>query len=321
MVFYYNKIIDFTFQPHPYTITLAPGHYKFEAWGASGMNFQPCSGQSVILPANGRGAYTSGIISLKEARTFYVYVGQTGSRPTTFNSEPNEITSSVPGGGATDFRTQGAGDEWSNFLSLKTRIMVAAGGGAGDCSSGGDAGGLEGFQADKISNSMISPTPGNQTSGGSPGSSHGLSGKPGRFGISGSGSCGVGCDGASSGGSGYYGGGGMAYNGGGAGGSSFISGHPGCLAIQENAQTEEELKPSDDSIHYSGLYFNFTQMKAGNEEMPVISCSKFGNYTMIGNTGNGHARITFLDPFVQVKGIDLSSIISLRTLLFISIVK
>ena len=313
-----NKIIDFPFQPHPHKVTLKPGHYRFEAWGASGrINY--CSNNVIVNP-KGRGAYTSGIITLIETKEFYVYVGQRGTDSGTFNGATVHC---LAGGGATDFRISDAGDDWSSFQSLKSRIMVAAGGGAGDCRSGGDGGTLEGFQADEVGSATVLAGGGTQTSGGTAGIYiDGRTGQTGRFGIFGTGNCILPsqptCDGAGSGGSGYYGGGGMAGDGGGAGGSSFISGHPGCLAILEEADSEQELKHADHSIHYSNLYFNFTQMRAGNEEMPDFTHQ---SATMIGNTGVGHARITFLDPYVQVKVSCFMNLISFKAFLFTCILK
>ena len=85
---YYAKILDFPFRPYPYEVYLPTGYYQFEAWGASGLNSQPCAAQTTeesIFPKNGRGGYSKGILSLSEPKTFYVYVGQTGAKSGTFN--------------------------------------------------------------------------------------------------------------------------------------------------------------------------------------------------------------------------------------------
>lgn len=64
--------------------------------------------------------------------------------------------------------------------------------------------------------------------------------------------------GPSGGGGGYYGGkGGQTSGALGTGGSSFISGHPGCNAI--NASGSHTGQP----IHYSGVQFYNTSMQAG----------------------------------------------------------
>ena len=93
------------------------------------------------------------------------------------------------------------------------------------------------------------------------------------------------------GGSGYYGGAAsplIGYNiNGGAGGSSFVSGYGICNAIEENS-TEDNIIHTGQSIHYSKKYFILGQMISGNDEMPTHE----GNSTMIGNSGNGYAKIT-----------------------------
>ena len=76
---------------------------------------------------------------------------------------------------------------------------------------------------------------------------------------------------------------------GGASGSCFISGYPGCNAISEDS-TENNIIHTNQSKHYSGYVFNNSQMIAGNEEMPTHD----GLSTMIGNGGNGYAKITYL---------------------------
>lgn len=112
-------------------------------------------------------------------------------------------------------------------------------------------------------------------------------------------------------GSGYYGGGGGSRtseaDGGGGGGSSFVSGHTGCVAIAsassqtpKNNDTTGTLN-NDSSIHYSGRKFyntliidgagyNWTNQKGIYTGMPNYD----GTATMVGNTGNGYAKIVFL---------------------------
>ena len=297
----YYKVIEMPFRPSPYTITLNSGSYKFEAWGASGYLNLNCTDKNPpnFTEPGGRGGYTSGILTINTSRTFYVYVGQKGTNNGTFNGEPPVIHGYVPGGGATDFRLVDGKGNWSDFESLKSRIMVAGAGGGADCLPAGDAGGIEGhsmnYEHPKIN---ITASGGTQTSGGA----HGLyidgrEGLDGRFGMAGLGYCGKNCDGAASGGSGYYGGGGVAGVGGGGGGSSYISGHDGCLSINEDATNENDLIPTEDSIHYSGLVFNATKMFSGNETMPNY-LENGANSIMVGNRGNGYARITYLDPIL-----------------------
>ena len=284
------KVYEFPFKNSSYSQKLSQGLYKFEAWGACG------------FPGNspgGKGGYTSGFIRLDKEITVHVYVGELGSKIIENFNGNKEGTNCVNGGGATDFRLE-KGDTWYDFKSLKSRIMVAAGGGAYESYQGGDAGGLNGFPGEPSPNTVTSAGVGTQTNGGRPGetySSH-IPAYPGEFGFGGSGTTIGNSDGGGGGGSGYYGGGGMSFWGGGAGGSSFISGYPGCNAINEEANQPSEISHSNQPIHYSGLYFESPTIIAGNEQMP----SPFNSTTMInGNEGNGYARITVINFYIPQK--------------------
>lgn len=136
-------------------------------------------------------------------------------------------------------------------------------------------------------------TGGSQIAGGlKGGESSGGYGTDGRFGIAGLADSSWG----SSGGGGYYGGGGGGYIAGsvstGAGGSSYISGYLGCIAInKEDGTPKVEDNPTlEDSYHDSGKIFTNTIMKAGNEEIP----SSRDTGTAIGNSGNGYIKITLI---------------------------
>ena len=140
------------------------GIYKVELWGASGTDSEKETG--------GKGSYSEGYITLTKNKKIYVYVGNNenssktvyngGSKFTSFDSkDENGIQKVYPGGGATDIRlTPGT---WDNFDSLKSRLMVASGGGgAGYCEgtsqyygSGGAAGGLIGYDGYSTSFSNI----------------------------------------------------------------------------------------------------------------------------------------------------------------------
>ena len=74
-----------------------------------------------------------------------------------------------------------------------------------------------------------------------------------------------------------------------AGGSSFISGYLGCNSITE-ASTENNIVHTGQANHYSGYVFKDGMMRSGNEEMPNYASSG----TMIGNSGNGYARISLI---------------------------
>lgn len=279
------------------------GNYKIELWGAQGAGSASYVG--------GKGAYTSGNIYLEEGTLLYVYVGASSSSTTTKVFNGGGLTRSLPnstyayaGGGATDIRLDNSG--WNNFASLKSRIMVAAGGGGAVTYAGryagANAGGLNGYSGSVSStNDGRVATGGTQTLGGKNGlgSNSGLSDRN-SFGESvfSYGQMG-------GGGNGYYAGGNGAHGsntiGSGAGGSSYISGHNGCDAIKEKS-TSSSIIHSGQSIHYSGYQFtNTTMIDGAGYKWTTTKAStstgmpqKNGSGTMIGNTGNGYAKITFI---------------------------
>ena len=287
------------------------GTYKIEAWGASGGDVTI----NDVTYQGGLGGYTSGTINLEKNQTLYIYVG---SSPSNYEGGYNGGAKGgsgtdgkyTGGGGATDIRI--INGNWNDFNSLKSRIMVAAGGaGTGYYGSeiiGGAGGGLNGYQGTLKSGGVIDKnhiiaTAGNQISGGI-----GCQGCSTRTGTSGNGFFGysvfTGYDYGTGGGSGYNGGGsgGATANNvsSGAGGSSFISGHNGCDAIKKES-TEDNIIHTGESIHYSGLYFTNTVMIDGNgynwttEKGDYLKMpSHVDNTTMTGNHGNGFARITMI---------------------------
>ena len=83
-------------------------------------------------------------------------------------------------------------------------------------------------------------------------------------------------------------------------GSSFISGHNGCDAIKEES-TENNIIHTGQSIHYLGIYFTNTLMIYGEgyrwtdkEEEQIGMPSHSDNSIIMGNSGNGYARITIV---------------------------
>lgn len=273
------------------------GNYRVELWGAQGGG-----------DYGGLGAYTSGNIKLTKKQMFYAYIGGHPVTVTEYGYNGGGISNSDgrfgSGGGATDIRIYN--DTWNNFDSLKSRIMVASGGGGG-CTScgisdtnlfGGVGGTIKGEDGAKAptpsgSDEFVSVATGaTQLSGGNSGTGTRTDlscASDGSFGIGGNGgSCCI-----AAGGSGYYGGAGSGVSnyigGSGSGGSSFISGYDGCDAIAENS-TEDNIIHTGQSVHYSGYQFENAVMYAGNEEMPTHD----GSSTMIGNSGNGYAKISLI---------------------------
>ncbi|BCS85838.1 fimbrillin family protein [Prevotella herbatica] len=260
---------DYTGNMQSYTIPLN-GTYKIECWGAQGG------------PNGCKGGYTSGEIKQTEGSVLYIYVGQKGQTCPGFstggagwngggnaNTTASTAATRGGGGGATDIRT--ISGIWNNSNSLKSRIMVAGGGGGIGQSYYalyGYAGGISGGYIGSIGPAGKGGT---QLLGGA-------GGYDSKYGTAFSGGFGYGGQGlafGSGGGGGYYGGGGGVQSdsgdGAGGGGSSYISGHSDCAV-------------------YSLIYtFSKTIIIDGNTSMPSPSGG-----TETGHTGNGYARITFV---------------------------
>ena len=284
-------------------------NYKIECWGASGGNHAK----------SGRGGYTEGLIDVVKANNLYIYVGGIGKAGTENNdirdggwNGGGNLHSSLlcdcgSGGGATDIRL--TNESWDDFNSLKSRIMVAAGGGGQviwhqGC-YGGHAGGLVAPITYSRNYSEIYISGSTQTSGAKALKSRNGSwpkGEDGSFGKGGKGGSAF----AGGGGGGYYGGAGgtnqPVVDGfkpdgdpsggeiGGTGGSSFISGYTGCDAISESS-TEDNIIHTGQPNHYSGKVFTNSVMIAGNAIMP-----KPGGGTETGHSGDGYCIISWISP-------------------------
>ncbi len=283
------------------------GRYKVELWGAS------ATGKFTYF-YGGNGSYTKGEINLSEGQKYYVYVGKlgmdesittpygtlsfngaSGGNYTCYDYNNGTYAYNFYGGSATDIRI--IGGQWSNFNSLKSRIMVAAAGSSGNqFESGAPGGGLNGY-------SGKSGTGATQTSGGGLSSGgFGYAGIPSYSGNHCSSNIQIGAS------SGYYGGGasnlstpdsGMYAAG---SGSSFISGHNGCNAIS-SLSTVDNIIHTGSANHYSGKVFTNTLMIDGagykwtnNKEslvqMPKPDGTKYESG--FGHTGNGYAKITYI---------------------------
>ena len=291
---------SYTGSEQEYTVP-EDGYYKIECWGAQGGTHQYAIG--------GKGAYTKGIIKLSKGEKLYVYVGEcyNGARETmcyngggsgSYGTLGN--TTNTNGGGATDIRLTNG--NWNDFNSLKSRIIVAAGGGGGcdngseySYSYGGYAGALKGGNGSIIKvagyeelNQTIGAT---QILGGHNNSTSTIS-LAGVFGKGGYGTYSAEWIYLSGGGGGYYGGGtglaGKAIISSASGGSSYISGYEGCNSIAESS-TEENIIHTGNIIHYSGKYFLYTRMESGRNYMPAPSDT---TTEVQGNSGNGYAKIT-----------------------------
>lgn len=227
------------------------GYYNLYAYGAAGGAAINNSDSSM----NGYGAMIRGAIWLDKGQVLYIYVGQAGTystgsgetggnpAPATFNGGGDGGVSMMSthgyagahlggsGGGATDFRL--VGGAWNNPEGLKSRILVAGGGGGQGCASSHNRGHGSSDTGVTTKNTgyynAASSTGGTQTSGGygvgtytQNGTTYGCASASGGFGYGANATlCGAG------GGGGWYGGG-SGYTSGGGGGSSFIAGMSWC---------------------------------------------------------------------------------------------
>ena len=299
---------DFAYTGSVQTFTAdKEGRYIFEAWGASGGNGMGGNTQNdgTVHENMGRGGYTSGSINLTKGETIYIYVGGRGQDGVCKKAvtggwnggggsdhDHSDDESGAGGGGATDFRLVPSteSDGFSGFPSLKSRIMVAAGGGGGDYFNayGGAGGGLEGQNGyigtirgvtapTVYSNSM----PGTQTSGYQFGIGQTYIQQTSNYVVGG-------------GGGGYYGAtavegrSGGCVDSGGAGGSSYISGYGGCNAVAEDL-VNGNISHTGSPNHYSGKVFTNGVMIDGASSMTDPDGS-----TVTGHSNDGYARITYI---------------------------
>ena len=280
------------------------GTYKLETWGAQGGDGS--GGNECACDRANAGAYVSGVISLCKDKNLYIYVGGQGTTGIVSGIEPiggynggghgnnySVCFAGGGGGGATDIRLNNG--NWDNFMSLKSRIMVAAGGSGG---RGVGNGGLFGL---KNASGII----GTQISGYKFGigfDSSNIRYKPGTGGGYWTGSAAV--IGSNDVNNNYDEG----------GSSSFISGHNGCVAITEDS-TEDNIKQRTDlngktctdgttditcSYHYSGYKFTDTVMIDGagynwtTVKGDYVGQPQPDGTITTGHSGNGYAKITYL---------------------------
>ena len=313
-----GRLYSYTGSSQTFTPIIACQH-KMECWGASG-------GTHNSYNFDGKGGYAKGTLLLTNKNDLYVYVGGQGqdngvggwngggSRKTTWikdGVETEYTDEAFGGGGATDIRVISD--------NLYARIIVAGGGGGlnyyknwSNGSKAGDAGGLCGpiYYSRTLTTSYNYG--GTQTSGGIATHTSTQKGNNGSFGVGGNGYWG-------NGGGGWYGGAGGSNNpypygmtsgdtGGeiaGGGGSSFISGHPGCVShasyrgLSTNIAKINNIEypfESTQMIDGSGMEWTTTNsnQKAGDQskQMPNPTTANSTYDSGVGHIGNGYARVT-----------------------------
>ncbi|MCC0650766.1 glycine rich domain-containing protein [Clostridioides sp. ZZV15-6598] len=251
-------VYEFNYTGSEQSVTLKPGKYRIQCYGASGGY---TSREDFTPTYKPKGGYSAGEITLKKDTLLYVYVGRSGesvnSQSRLFNGGGSGGYSC--GGGATDIRL--VGGSWDNEQGLFSRIIVAGGAGANAAynksekdSSGGDLKGGNG------GGSGGEYTPGATQYDGGRGSSSEYDGSFGLGGGSNYSNC-------------LFGGGGGWYGGAGGRSSAYISASGGSGYIL----TKDSYKPKG-YTPTSEYYFENTTMSIG------------GNTSM----SNGYARITLI---------------------------
>jgi hypothetical protein len=313
----YVKNFSYTGSAQTFTAPYA-GKYKVELWGASGGKG---GYQKYVL--GGNAAYTSGTTTIAKNTNLYIYIGSTGgdapglypgTSSTTIQAagwngggtggydNANHDTWGGGGGGASDIRTTSGA--WNNAASLRSRIMSAAGGGGGavvigqaaehaTCAHG------SGLSNDRTctqwNNTSISLTT-NQTAGNA-------------FGVGGNGI--VGGEAGGGGGGGWYGGAVYTQSNSipGFGGSSYISGHTGSVAVTSTSSSSPKsgcttgtttnscsVSPYGytftNTLMIDGAGYKWTNTKGSLQAMPKPAGGAYASGT--GHTGNGYAKITWL---------------------------
>ena len=297
-----NQVFKFGYT-NDYQEFTAPetGTYKIQAWGAQGGASREDNVISTVRPG-GYGAYTAGLIELKKGQKLYVYVGgkgvdgvRSGYATGGYNGggrgdyDHSDDEAGGAGGGATDIRlVSGA---WDDFASLKSRIMVAAGGGGTSWRDG------LGYGGDLTSPATDYSASATQTKGNA-------------FGVGQNGVYKYSNKTTAGGGGGYYGGYATPSSAGvtnGSGGSSFISGYDGSDAITEES-TSSNIIHTGQSIHYSGLKFDYGLMVRGNGTVKdgnaysvyLMPNPEGGNFAQgTGKTGNGYAIIEYMEDLTS----------------------
>lgn len=291
-----GDILNFPYSGAAVAITLPPGRYKLECWGAQGGNAY----NSASYPG-GKGGYSTGALTILEANLVNIYVGGSGKGSTSTGYSDAGWNGGAyggyncggSGGGATDIRI--------GETTLYDRIIVAGGGGGAAYISGyiGGAGGGEKGQGGYGNGSYDRAGGGSQTAGGSAGGSSGSYGYYGKDGTLGEGGrapwYNYTTNRGGGGGGGFYGGGGSGFyhdsssysrgTSGGGGGSGFV--------WTGQSEVPDGFTVSADHI------LKYAQTVTGTKT--IISPD---GEEETGHAGNGYARITVLGPDAPDLGLD-----------------
>lgn len=136
-----KSVLNFAYTGKAQSVTLEPGKYVLECWGAQG-------GYRSNSSYGGKGGYSTGTLTLTQKTTIYIYVGGSGNSVT---SASNSIYPGGFNGGGYRYNYKGGGgatDIRIGSASLYARVIVAGGGGSDGSPnySGGYAGGVSGIR-------------------------------------------------------------------------------------------------------------------------------------------------------------------------------
>ena len=312
----YTKSYSYTGAAQKFTAPYT-GYYKVELWGASGGTGWFSSQDTLINTVVGRGAYVSGSTLISKNAILYIYVGQglknatsrlvisggwNGGGSSARDNDNNDTGGG--GGGATDIRVESG--SWDNVSSLRSRISVASGGGgtatsdylSGSTTTAQHGGGIynAGTLYDRVK--KVLTVTANQVSGNAFGIGYTPTDQKWPNGSGGSGG-------------GWYGG---LYSGDsngsyGVGGSSYISGHTGSVAVASTSSSSPKsgcttgttnnacsISPYGytftNTIMIDGAGYKWTNTKGALQQMPNPSGGYYASG--VGHSGNGYARITWL---------------------------
>uniref|UniRef100_UPI0020422BFD glycine rich domain-containing protein n=1 Tax=Odoribacter lunatus TaxID=2941335 RepID=UPI0020422BFD len=234
---------EFAYTGSYQSITLAPGKYKMECYGAEG-------GQSrsngTLKGYGGLGGYSCGNLQLASPTTFYIYIGGRGGDGTKSKTGGTGGWNGGGNGGTDEGDDTGGGGGGASDIrlvagNLYSRIMVAGGGGG--AREAGNGGGVNGGNPASVATTYVRATQTGYT-----------------FGVGGNGLHGGNNNyGGGGGGGGYYGPSTNKKSSGGGGGSGFVSGMSGCNAITGDGN----LTPTGQPNHYSGFVFQNASMSSG----------------------------------------------------------
>ena len=118
-----KSVLNFAYTGKAQSVTLEPGKYVLECWGAQG-------GYRSNSSYGGKGGYSTGTLTLTQKTTIYIYVGGSGNSVT---SASNSIYPGGFNGGGYRYNYKGGGgatDIRIGSASLYARVIVAGGGGS-----------------------------------------------------------------------------------------------------------------------------------------------------------------------------------------------